>query len=71
MPVLPKGQHRHLFYPWIGCFFIGQAQEIVYTDVMILGQRHKDLRRDHALTTFIIGVGSLRHIDLLAHLGLC
>ena len=61
----------HLFCPWIGCFFIGQAQEIVYTDVMILGQRRKNLRRHHALTTFIIGVGPLWHIDLLAHLGLC
>lgn len=36
-----------------------------------LSQRNKNLRRDHSLTAFVVGIGSLGDVDLFANFSLC
>ena len=55
----------------ICCLLVGQSKNIVYTDMIELSQSNKNLGRDHAFAAFVIGVGSLGNIDLLADFSLC
>ena len=50
---------------------VSEFEQIVNAYMIELSQGNKNLRRDHSFTAFIISVGSLRHIDLLADFGLC
>ena len=50
---------------------VSQSKKIINADVIELRQGNQNLRRDHAFSAFIISIGSLRDIDLLAKLSLC
>ena len=50
---------------------IRYAQKIIPTDMIELCQGNENLRRDHAFAAFVISIGSLGNIDLLANLSLC
>ena len=50
---------------------VGQTKKIIDTHTIMLSQCNQNMRRNHALAAFIVGIGSLRHIDLLANLSLC
>lgn len=54
----------------IGCLFICYPKKIIDTDIMELGQRDQNLRRDHPLSMLIVSIGSLGNIDLLSQLRL-
>lgn len=49
---------------------VSQFEKIVHTDMIKLSQCDQNLRRDHAFAAFIISVGSLGDIDLLADFSL-
>lgn len=55
----------------IGLFYICSAQNVIYTDLVKIRQSTEDMRRNHTLSAFIVGIGSLRYIDCIANLGLC
>ena len=48
-----------------------QSKKVIDTDMIELRQGSQNLRRDHAFSTLIVSIGSLRDIDLLADLSLC
>ena len=50
---------------------VSQSKKIINTDMIELSQGNQNLGRDHAFSTFVISIGSLRNIDLLADLSLC
>jgi len=50
---------------------VGQTKNIIDADMMELSQGNQNLGRDHAFSAFIISVGSLGDIDLLAKFRLC
>lgn len=51
----------------IGPTLVGQTDEIVDTGLIEDRELSQHTGRDHALTAFIIGIGSLRDIDRFAH----
>lgn len=55
----------------IGGLLVSEAQKIVDTNVIELRQSNKNLGWDHAFTAFVVSIGSLRNIDLLADFRLC
>ena len=50
---------------------VSQTKKVIDTYMIILSQCSQNMRRNHALAAFIVGIGSLRHVDLLANLSLC
>ena len=60
-----------LYYLFVHFFFIGSTQNIVYADLVKVGQGAQYMRRNHPLPAFIVGVCSLGYIDCLTYLGLC
>ena len=56
---------------WVWSLLVGQSKKIIHTDMIEPGQSNQNLGRDHAFSTFVISIGSLRNIDLLANLSLC
>ena len=50
---------------------VSRSKKIINTDMIELRQSNQNLGRDHAFSTFVISIGSLRNIDLLAKFGLC
>ena len=49
---------------------VGQSKKIINADMIKLSQSDKNLRRDHSFAAFIVSIGSLRDIDLLANFSL-
>ena len=47
----------------IGSRVAGTAQEIVHTGMVVVRQPAQDLRRDHMVAPFIVGIGPLCDID--------
>ena len=60
-----------LYYLLVHFFFIGSTQNIVYADLVKVGQGTQYMGRNHPLPAFIVGVCSLRYIDCLTYLSLC
>ena len=50
---------------------VSRSKKIINTDMIELSQGDQDLGRDHAFSAFIISIGPLGDVDLLADLGLC
>ena len=48
----------------------GTAQKIVYADLIKVSQSAENMRRNHPLPAFVIGVCPLRDVDCGTHLGL-
>lgn len=48
--------------------YVRSAEDIVYADVIEVSKRTKHLRRYHALTAFVVGICSLRHVYSFADL---
>ena len=59
-----------LLFVWIWSLLVGQTKKVVNTDMIESRQGNKNLRRNHALTTFVVSVGSLGNIDLFSNLSL-
>ena len=55
---------------WIWSLLVSHSEEVINTDMIELSQGNQNLRRDHAFSAFVISIGSLRNIDLLADLSL-
>ena len=49
---------------------VSEFEQIVNADMIELSQSDKNLRRDHSFAAFIVSIGSLRDIDLLANFSL-
>ena len=60
----------HLFLIRIGILLVSQSKKIVYTDMIKPGKSNQYLRRNHAFPTFVVSIGSLGNIDLLAEISL-
>ena len=48
----------------------GTAQKIVYADLIKVSQSAENMRRNHPLPAFVVGVCPLRDVDCGTHLGL-
>lgn len=49
---------------------VGQSKKIINANMIELSQSDKNLRRDHSFAAFIVSIGPLRDIDLLANFSL-
>lgn len=56
-----------LFLAGIWLLLIRQPKKVINADLMELSQGDQNLGRDHAFAAFIVSVGSLGNIDLLAN----
>ena len=56
-----------LLFIWIGSLLVSQSKKVINTDMIELCQGNQNLRRDHAFSTFVISIGSLGNVDLLAN----
>lgn len=50
----------------VGFFFVGTPKEIIHTDAVEIRQGAQNVRRNHPLAAFIVGVAALRNIDCSA-----
>ena len=49
---------------------VSQTKKVINADMIELSQCNENLRWDHSFATFVVSIGSLRNIDLLAKFGL-
>lgn len=55
----------------IGFSIAGSPEDVIHAHAVEVCQSAQNLRWNHSLSAFIIGVGALRHVDCLANLLLC
>lgn len=61
---------QEVFLPGIRLWIAGPLQDIVYADMVEVGQSAQDPGRNHSLAALVIGVGPLGNIDGGANFGL-
>lgn len=52
----------------VGFFPVGTPKDIIYTDTVEIRQGAQNVRRNHPLAAFIVGVATLRNINCSADL---